>query len=190
MYLFTDNVISKKHMTEIRLSKGYTLIIASKGLSILNPSWSRILHQKLIVVHIVKKFAVFSGTVFTGDRHWIPSWARCIPSTPTHPMSLSSNLILSHHLCLVPKRFLPFRFSVCLTHLSHVCNMPHTSHPHWSYQSNNSFWIVQMMMPHCSSLQHSVSSCLSDETVLLSGEVYFTIQNLILLTFNFRSMVK
>jgi len=36
--------------------------------------------------------------VFTTAWHWSLSWARCIQSTPSHPTSLRSILILSSHL--------------------------------------------------------------------------------------------
>jgi len=55
-------------------------------------SWSRVLFEKLIVTQQVK-FPAFYGTqsfiaVFTGGRHWSLFWARCIKSTPSHPISL------------------------------------------------------------------------------------------------------
>jgi len=34
---------------------------------------------------------------------WSLLWAKCIQSTPSHPISLTSFLILSSNLCLVPR---------------------------------------------------------------------------------------
>jgi hypothetical protein len=63
--------------------------------------WSRVL-EKLTVTQLVTKFPAFFLTtsfiiVFTGARHWSLSWARCFQSTPWHPLSLRSILILSSH---------------------------------------------------------------------------------------------
>jgi len=49
--------------------------------------------EKLIVAQLVQKSPTFYGswrfiTVFTRARHWYPSWARWILSTPSHPISL------------------------------------------------------------------------------------------------------
>jgi hypothetical protein len=55
--------------------------------------------------HLVKKFSAYYGirrfiAVLTTARHWSLSWARCIQSTPSHPISLRSILILPSHLRL------------------------------------------------------------------------------------------
>jgi len=52
----------------------------------------------------MKKFPAFYKTrrfiiVFTRPRYWSKSWARCFQSTPSHPISQRSILILS---CLFP----------------------------------------------------------------------------------------
>jgi len=39
-------------------------------------------------------------TVFTRAHHWFLSWARCIQSTSSHPISLTSILLLFSHLRL------------------------------------------------------------------------------------------
>jgi hypothetical protein len=59
---------------------------------------------------IVKKFFAFYRTrkfitVLTTARHWSLSWARCIQSTLTHPISLRSILILSSRLCVCLPRY-------------------------------------------------------------------------------------
>jgi hypothetical protein len=82
----------------------------------LNP-WSKVLLEKLIVTHLLKKFPKFYGTrrfftVFTEARHWAPYEARRIQSTSSHPISLKihSYIILSS-TPRSPKWSLSFRFS-------------------------------------------------------------------------------
>jgi hypothetical protein len=67
--------------------------------------WSRVILENLIATWLVKKFLAFHGTprfiiVFTRAYNWSLSFARCIQSTPSHPISLRVTLILSFHLCL------------------------------------------------------------------------------------------
>jgi len=57
--------------------------------------------EKLIVTQLVKRFPAFYGTrrfitVFARARHWPLSCSRCIQSTPSHPVSQRSVLILSN----------------------------------------------------------------------------------------------
>jgi hypothetical protein len=115
-------------------------IISTSG----NWTWS---HQaRNQVTQLVSKFPAFCGTrrfitMFTRARHWSLSWARCIHSTPSHPVSLRHILILSSHVYQgLPSGF--FRFSnqelLCISHLSHACYMPHTSHPPWLYHRKSS----------------------------------------------------
>jgi hypothetical protein len=71
----------------------------------LTHSWSLTLLEKLPIVQPLKKFSAFYGTrrfitVFTRALHWSLSWARAIQSTPSHPISLWSILILSTYLRL------------------------------------------------------------------------------------------
>jgi hypothetical protein len=61
-------------------------------------SWALI--EKLPIVQSLKLFPAFYKTrrfitVFTRALHWSLSWARSIQSIPSHPISLSSILILS-----------------------------------------------------------------------------------------------
>jgi hypothetical protein len=95
-------------------------------------SWRRVLLEKLTVTHLVKKYPAFYGTqkfitVFTRARHWLQSWARCIQSTPSHPISLRSILILSTPRSY--ERTLPLSFPnqniVCIFHLSCVLHALH-----------------------------------------------------------------
>jgi len=65
--------------------------------------WSRVLLEKLTVPQLVKKFPAFYGTrrfitAFTSARHLSLFWANSIHSTPLHPTSWRSILILSSHL--------------------------------------------------------------------------------------------
>ena len=67
--------------------------------------WSRVVLEKLIGFQLVKKFPPFYGTrrfitVLTSARHPSLSWASPIQSTPPHPTSWRSILILSSHLRL------------------------------------------------------------------------------------------
>jgi len=63
---------------------------------ILLTPWSRVLIQKPIVIHLVKKFPAFHGNrsfinKFTRVHQYFLSWARCIPSYFT---KFQSNIIL------------------------------------------------------------------------------------------------
>ena len=77
---------------------------------------SRVLLEKLIGLQLFKKFPAFYGTrrfitAFTSARHLSLSWAISIQSTPPHPTSWRSILILSSHLCLgLPSRPFPSGF--------------------------------------------------------------------------------
>jgi hypothetical protein len=95
------------------------------------PPCNRVLSEKLIVAHIVKKFAVFYATrrfitVFTAARHWALSWAWWIHFTPSHPTSLRSIPILSSHLRLSlqvfgPKICIDFSSPMCVLHAPSTC---------------------------------------------------------------------
>jgi hypothetical protein len=61
--------------------------------------WSRVLLKKLTVTQLIKKFPTLYRiwrfiTVFTRAYKWSLPWARCIQSTPSHPISLRYILIL------------------------------------------------------------------------------------------------
>jgi hypothetical protein len=72
--------------------------------------------------------------------------------TYSHPTSLWSILILLSCLCLVChvvsslQVFWGEKKSV-LIFLSHVCYMPHPSHPPWIDYPNNIWWSIQVMKP-------------------------------------------
>jgi hypothetical protein len=65
----------------------------------LSPSWGAVncaAPQEPPAFYGTRRF----NTVFTRVLHWSLSWAISIQSTPSHPISLRSILILSTHLCL------------------------------------------------------------------------------------------
>jgi hypothetical protein len=66
-------------------------------------SWA--LLEEPLIVQPLKNFPTFYGTrrlntVFTKALHWSLSWAISIQSTPSHPISLRSMLLLPTHLRL------------------------------------------------------------------------------------------
>jgi hypothetical protein len=87
--------------------------------------------------------------VFTRALHWSLSWARSIQSTPLHPISLRSILILFNHLHVgLPSGLFSSRShtNILYAFLSpHSCYMPCPSHPHWLDHSNYTWRRVQVM---------------------------------------------
>jgi hypothetical protein len=107
---------------------------------------------------IVKKFLAFCGsrrfiTVFTTARNWPLSWARCIQSTPSYTTSLRFILIF-----IIPfmHRYSSGLFppSLCISHLSNSCYMPHWNHPLW-YGHRNNIW-PSVTSSHHLHVQHAV----------------------------------
>jgi len=158
--------------------------------------WCRFLFEKLIVTHLVKKFSNSSFFILRVHYHvykslsWSQSCARWIHSTPSHPVSLRSILILSTHLCLgLMSGLFPFRVSkqtiVCICHLPHECYIPHLYVTHLGL---NTLIIITMMMMMmiiiiiiiicevyklwssslCSLLQPPTTSSLLGQNILLS----------------------
>jgi len=70
-----------------------------------HPYENRTLLENLAVAQLVNKFQAFYGTwrfftIFIRARHWSIIWAKYIQSTPCHPISLWSILILFFYLRL------------------------------------------------------------------------------------------
>jgi hypothetical protein len=93
-----------------------------------SPSWE-------VESHSVKKLPTFYGTwkfiiVFTRACHRSLIWARCIQSTPSHPICLRFILISSSYPCLGLQSGWShlIRFSnhniVCISHIFCACYMP------------------------------------------------------------------
>jgi hypothetical protein len=88
--------------------------IHSENHSYLLRSWA--LLEEPPIMQPLKNFQAFHGTqrfniVFTRALHWSLSWAISIQSTPSHPISVRSILILSTHLRLgLPSGLFPSGF--------------------------------------------------------------------------------
>ena len=102
-------------------------------------SWRLVFRQKLIVPQLVKKLPAFCVTwkfitMFTTAHHLSLSWARSIPSIPSHPVSLRSILILYFHLCsgnqnrLFPWVFLPTCIYIIYIYMHVSPILPHATH--------------------------------------------------------------
>jgi hypothetical protein len=88
--------------------------------------------------------------VFTRALHWSLSWAISIQSTPSHPISLRSILILSTHLRLgLPSGLFHSGFPTNILYAflfsPHSCYLLHPSHPPWLDYSNYTWRRVQLM---------------------------------------------
>jgi len=106
-----------------------------------------------------------------GPSHWSLSWARWIKSTPSHPISQSSILILFSHLCIgLPSGLFPLGFPTKILHtflISHACYTPHPSHPLWFDHLNSIWWSIHVIKLLI--MQSSPASChsLIDPNILL-----------------------
>lgn len=66
---------------------------------------SEVFVEMMDIPHLVKKFPALYETksfttMVTKAHHLLPSWARLIQFTPSHPISLKFTLTLFSHLCL------------------------------------------------------------------------------------------
>jgi hypothetical protein len=85
-------------------------------------------------------------TAFTGARHLSLSWTSSIQSTPPHPTSWRSILILSTHLRLgLPSGIFPSQTPVHASPLPHTRYTPRLSHSSRFYHPNNGGWGVQII---------------------------------------------
>jgi hypothetical protein len=104
---FYEVCILKRYSVRILRSKLYFATFTGRrtyDCYCLTP-WSRVLLEKMTVTQLAKKFPAFYATrkfitVFTRARRWSLSWARCIQSTPSHPISIRSIPILPCYICL------------------------------------------------------------------------------------------
>ena len=118
--------------------------------------WSRVLLEKLIGLQLVKKFPTFYVTrrfisPVTSAHHLSLSWARSIQSTPPHPTSWRSILLLYSHLRLgLPSGLFPsgypHRKSVYVSPLPHKRYIPRPYHSSRFYHPKNIWWAVQIIM--------------------------------------------
>jgi hypothetical protein len=148
--------------------------------------------EKLIVIHLIKKTPGFYVTrkVNYHVHLSLVKW----PST--HPISLWSNLMFFSYLCpQVPSMPLAFLFSLqkfaFVSHLSHACCMPHSSHnkmsvgkseqkgtlddlgeDHRHHWQNSPFWAIASLRRFCKTcrlflpeLDHPVFTSLDFATV-------------------------
>jgi hypothetical protein len=106
-------------------------------------------------------------------HHWTLSWARRVQSTSSHPVSISSILLLSLHLCIVSQVSLPFKFTnykvVYIYQQPHACYIPFPFHPPSDVHLNNIWWRVQIMelfIMQC--FQFPIISSLLGPSILLS----------------------
>jgi len=126
------------------------------------PSWETNNPQvimKFLTFYWIQRFIA----MFTRACHWSLSWDSCIHSTPTHPVSLISILMLSFCLCLgplpsglFPPDFLTKNF-VQISHLSHACCISCPSYsPLLEYPSNvcRSIWFMKLLMQSSPTLCH------------------------------------
>ena len=99
--------------------------------------WSRVLPENVQGPELSKKFPAFYGTqrfitTFKTARHLSLSRARSIHFVaPSHLLKIYYNIIVTFRtrsskwsLCIIS----PHKNSVCTSHASHTCHMPHPSH--------------------------------------------------------------
>jgi len=117
--------------------------------------WSKVFHEKLRGVQLVKKFSTLYGSwrfisMFTRASYLFLPWSWSIQLMPYQPISLRFFLILPFHLyqglpsCLFSSGF-SHHNPVCMCLVSHNSYMPHLSHPSWFGYLTNIWWGVQTL---------------------------------------------
>jgi hypothetical protein len=119
--------------------------------------WSRVLLQKLIT-QLDKELPTFYETrrfinVFTRTRQWSRPWARWHHSTPTHYISIRSNILIypnvTFHVRLsLLSGILLFTFSdddcSWISHFSQAYYRPRLFYPPWFDRPNNMWRSIQV----------------------------------------------
>jgi len=88
--------------------------------------------------------------MFTRGGHWFLSWAWCIQSTTSHPTSLGAIPRYTQAFWVVSSFMFPSQNTVCVSHVSHVCYMIHTSYLPWFDQNLNfNFYVLWILKFLC-----------------------------------------
>jgi len=140
--------------------------------------------EKLIVTQLVKKFPALHGTrrfitVFTRSSHWCLSWARCIQSTTSHPLSLRFILLLFSHLRLgFPSGHFPSGFPTKMLYAFIVSPVRATYPVHVIGKRTSYDSLCPLIQTHgSSSVSASYSQTTSTCVLLLGRPNFMAIQN-------------
>jgi hypothetical protein len=98
--LYVYNILQATFIPKLQMLELQRIYLVTYLLTYL---WSWALLEELLIVQPLRNPPAFYGTrrfntVFTRALRWSLSWAISIKSTPSHPISLRSTLILSTHL--------------------------------------------------------------------------------------------
>jgi len=110
--------------------------------------------------------------VLTRARYWFLSWARCIQSTPSHPISLKFPSTPRSPKWLISFRF-PNRIIVHISHLTHPCYFSRPSHSPWFDHPNNIWWTVTFTLTYLTCL--ILFMCVHREFKALNYPFVFTL---------------
>ena len=154
MEYVSNSHIVLKSLLLLQLSLSYTYLLTY----LLTP-WSRVLLEKLIGFHLVKKFPSFYGTrrfitAFTSPHHLSLSWGGSIHSTSPNPTFWRSILILSPHLRLgFPSGLFPSGFPTKTLYTPLISPLRTTCHAHLVLLDFNARTILgeeYLSVLHCS----------------------------------------